>query len=159
MKKIITLLFVSLFVLTACEGPEGPPGLDAPVVEFFERTVNFNSGNNYAEPVSIPESIEVSGFDVVQVYILWGQTENGDDIWRALPQTVQMADGDLIYNFDYTIADVLLFMESLDFDLGTVDPAYTDNQTFRIAIIPSYEAAIMDLNDVSQVFKSSIKID
>ncbi|EIJ40192.1 MULTISPECIES: hypothetical protein [Galbibacter] len=158
MKKIITLLFVATLVFTSCEGPEGPPGppgYDGAVAEFFETTVNFNSANEFSQLIPIPDNIEISDFDVLQVYLLWGQDNNGNDIWRALPQTRQLDQGDLIYNFDYTIADVNLFLEAADFDLNTLLPGDTQNQVFRIAIIPSYQAKNMDLSNMDQVMKAA----
>ena len=157
MKKIITLLFVATFVFTSCEGPEGPPGppgYDGAVAEFFETTVNFNSANEFSQLIPIPDNIEISDFDVLQVYLLWGQDNNGNDIWRALPQTRQLDQGDLIYNFDYTIANVNLFLRA-DFDLNTLLPGDTQNQVFRIAIIPSYQAENMDISNMDQVMKAA----
>jgi hypothetical protein len=58
------------------------------------------------------------------------------DIWRLLPQTILLDQGILQYNYDHTFFDVSVFLDA-DFDLGTLLPVYTDDQIFRIAIVPA----------------------
>ncbi|HAI44493.1 MAG TPA: hypothetical protein DCM40_43530, partial [Maribacter sp.] len=86
------------------------------------------------------QTIEVFETDVVLVYMLWDVTEdsNGEsvDIWRLMPQTRILDQGLLQYNYDYTFFDVSIFLES-DFDLSTLQPGDTDDQVFRIAILPA----------------------
>ena len=84
--------------------------------------------------------MEVLETDIVLVYILWDQTEDDNgvpvDIWRLLPQTRLLDQGILQYNFDHTFFDVNIFLEA-NFDLGTLAAGDTDNQIFRVAIIPA----------------------
>ena len=112
MKRILSLITVFTLLFTACEGdpgPQGPPGLpgenaDEYAAEAFEKVLDFEAENFY-------EFIEPYGFPVAQssvtlVYISWS-VENGQDIWRPLPQTVIFEDGnDLVYNYDFTQNDV-----------------------------------------------------
>ena len=87
MKKLLSLVIVAF--LFACEGPQGPPGFDGQdggliVSSAFEIAIDFTAENNY-------EFIESYGFDLFPydmtlVYILW-DTDNGQDIWRLLPQS------------------------------------------------------------------------
>ena len=92
MKKIVSFFTVVTLLFTACEGPQGPPGfdgldgLDGEVIasSAFEIVLDLNATNNY-------EFIEPYGFtvlptDVTLVYISW-EVDNGQDIWRLLPQT------------------------------------------------------------------------
>ena len=58
------------------------------------------------------------------------------DVWRLLPQTRLLNEGILQYNYDHTFFDVSIFLES-DFDLGLLQAGDTDNQVFRIAIMPA----------------------
>ncbi|WP_424001598.1 collagen-like triple helix repeat-containing protein [Maribacter sp. IgM3_T14_3] len=145
---LVTLFFIS------CEGPQGPPGFDGfdgergPAgqdgVNILGQVVDiegtFTLENDYSIFYEFPQSIEVFESDVVLVYILWGETEdsNGElvDIWRLMPQTRILDQGLLQYNFDYTFFDVNIFLES-DFDLATLQAGDTDNQVFRIAILPA----------------------
>ena len=90
MKRILTLISVFALLVTACEGPQGPPGFDGFDGEIiassaFEIVLDFTAQDNY-------EYIESYGFnvlptDVTLVYIEW-EVENGEPIWRLLPQNV-----------------------------------------------------------------------
>lgn len=145
---LITVFFIS------CEGPQGPPGFDgfdgvdgldgADGINILGQVVDiegtFTLDNDYSIFYEFPQSIEVFESDVVLVYMLWDVTEdsNGElvDIWRLMPQTRILDQGLLQYNFDYTFFDVNIFLES-DFDLSTLQAGDTDNQVFRIAILPA----------------------
>lgn len=105
------------------------------ISEVFEVTRSFSAGNNYSSLVTLNPAIYDS--DVVLVYLLW-DTDGGTPIWRLMPQTVQLNEGDLQYNYDFTPYDVNLFMSSADFDLSILGSQWTQNQTFRIVIVPGY---------------------
>jgi len=155
MKKITLVLgaFLTLFFV-ACEGPQGPPGFDGfdgldgldgqDGINILGKVIDiegdFTAENEYSIFFEFPQNIEVFETDVVLVYILWDQTEdsNGDpvDVWRLLPQTRILDQGLLQYNYDHTFFDVNLFLES-DFNLTTLQPGDTDNQVFRIAVLPA----------------------
>ena len=132
--------------LDGFDGRDGLDGLDG--VNILGQVVDiqgtFTASNEYSIFYEFPQSIEVFETDVVLVYLLWDQTEdsNGEavDIWRLMPQTRILDQGLLQYNYDHTFLDVNLFLEA-DFDLGTLPAAYTDDQVFRIAIIPAEQAA------------------
>lgn len=139
MKNLFLLLALSTSIIfTSCEGPTGPPGINI-LGKVFETTVNFNAGNNFSRLVNFPTSIEVYESDVVLVYLL-EETISGDggpiDIWSQLPQTYFLDQGTLLYSFDHTFLDVNLFLDG-NFNLTTLSSNYTDNQIFRIAVVPS----------------------
>lgn len=157
MKKIssIILLFVSVFIIS-CEGPMGPPGEDgdALIGTIFEMEGDFKVSNNYELFFDFPKDFEIYKTDVVLVYILWDVvTVNGKntDVWRLLPQTVVLDEGVLQYNFDYTVNDVRVFLEGT-IPFSTLLPAETQDQVFRIAVLPAdfiagkKSAEISDLN-------------
>lgn len=174
MKKIALLLgsFLTLFIIS-CEGPAGPPGfdgLDGPQGPPGEDGINilgqvvdiegtFDAGNDYGIRYTFPQTIEVFETDAILVYILWGQTEdtNGDpvDIWRLLPQTRILDQGLLQYNYEHTFFDVDIFLEA-DFDLATLPAGDTDNQVFRIAVVPAEFGATskMDKSNISSVMSA-----
>ncbi|MGB5553604.1 MAG: collagen-like protein [Flavobacteriaceae bacterium] len=155
MKKITLLLgaFLTLFFV-ACEGPQGPPGYDGydgldgldglDGINILGKVIDiegdFTAADNYTIAYEFPQTFEVFETDVVLVYLLWDQTTDGNDdpvdIWRLMPQTRILDQGLLQYNFDYTFFDVTLFLES-DFDLATLPAGDTDNQVFRIAVLPA----------------------
>ncbi|MDH3697693.1 MAG: collagen-like protein [Flavobacteriaceae bacterium] len=155
MKKISLLLFaITGLLFLSCEGPAGPPGppgfdgfdgidgQDGITVlgKVLEIEGTFSSENEYVLFYEFPLEVEVFESDIVLVYILWEQFEDTDgefvDVWRLLPQTRLLDQGILQYNFDHTFFDVSIFLES-DFDLSTLGAADTDNQIFRVAILPA----------------------
>lgn len=152
MKKILLLFsVVGMVVLQGCEGPMGPPGPPGPIfeAEVFEVTRSFAPGNNYSSLITLNPPILDS--DIVLVYLLW-DVDNGTPIWRQMPQTVQLDEGDLQYNFDFTRFDVNLFLSSADFPLTILGPQWTQNQTFRIVLIPGYfGSARVDFSDYNAV--------
>lgn len=147
MKKIVFLLaIVSTFVFTACEGDPGPPGPQGEpginiLGKVFEATVDFTAGNDFRQLVTIPSSIEVFESDVILVYWLEDVVSDGNggtlDIWTPLPQTIYLdTGGSFQYTFNHSFLDVLLFLQG-DVDLTTLGNGFTNDQTFRIAVVPS----------------------
>lgn len=137
MRKITALLLI-LFIVS-CEGnpgpigPEGPPG---PVGQGFEVQASFSQSNDYTQIFAFPDDIEVLQTDIVAVYLLWEvDPETGNDVWQPLPVSVFFNDGELQYAFDHSVADVKLFLTG-DTDLSTVGDEYTQDQIFRVAVLP-----------------------
>ena len=149
MKKIIYLFAaLSAVFFPSCTGPEGPPGPQGnqgPIfeAEVFEVTRNLNASTNFSALVPLNPPILAS--DVVLTYVLW-EVNNGEPIWRLMPQTVQLNEGDLQYNYDFTRFDVNIFLSSADFSLNILGAQWTQNQTFRIVLIPGYFATTARMN-------------
>jgi len=161
MKNLLLLLAISTtFIFTSCTGPSGPPGppgLDgvSNLGQVFEANINFNEGNNFSQLVTFPSNIIVYESDVVLVYVL-EDVVNGDiDVWSQLPQTYFLPQGTLLYTFDHTFLDVKIFLDA-NFNLSTLGSAYTDNQIFRIAILP---AEYGDANLTMEELMSNLQID
>lgn len=143
MNKATVLL--SIVFLVSCEissgpigpaGPQGPEGPAGPVGQAFEVQASFGESNDYSQIFSIPDEIEVFESDIVAVYLLWDvDSETGNDVWQPLPVSVFFNDGQLQYAFDHTVADVKLFLTG-DTDLSTVGDEFTQDQIFRVAILP-----------------------
>ncbi len=142
MKKITTfLLLFTAILISSCEGPIGPPGQDgdALIGTIFEIQGDFKASNNYELYYTFPNNFVIYDTDVVLVYILWETASvngNQTDVWRLIPQTVILSDGILQYNFDYTVDDVKVFLEGTT-DFNKLLPAETDDQVFRIAVLPA----------------------
>ncbi|PIF06070.1 MAG: hypothetical protein CSA36_03470 [Draconibacterium sp.] len=167
MKTLKTiLLVVAVIIFTACEGPMGPegaPGLNGKsfLGSVFEVEGDFTANNNYAFSFDFPSNFEIYNTDMVLVYILWEQA-NGSDVWRLLPQTVVLktinnsySETDVLqYNFDYTVNDVRIFLEGT-MDMNTLLPAETDNQVFRIVVLPADFLAkkSVDINDLNKLIE------
>ena len=155
MKRILSVISVFALLLTACEGDPGPPGFDGfdgedggiIVSSAFEIVVDFDDSNNY-------EFIEAYGFevfpsDVTLVYILWN-TIDGQDVWRLMPQTVVFSDGSLVYNFDFTQSDVRFFLDGTT-DLSLLDDVWTQDQVFRVVVVPADNIDGIDINNLNAV--------
>jgi len=145
MKKLtfILLLFAAI-IITSCEGPMGSPGIPGEdgtslIGTVFEMQGDFKTSNNYELFFDFPQDFKIYDTDVALVYILWDVvTINGKDtdIWRLLPQTIILDEGILQYNFDYTVNDVRIFLEAT-IPYNELLPAETQNQVFRIAVLPA----------------------
>ncbi len=149
MKTIVkALIIVMVAVLSSCisdevgpAGPMGPQGNDGPkgdsgfVFEFEQ--INF-TGPEYEVFLPFPDDFESLSSDVALVYLLWDVVEvDGVDteIWRQIPQTIITNEGMLQYNFDFSIADVRLFMDA-EFDLALLGAIDTDDWVARVVIVP-----------------------
>lgn len=161
MRKIASIILVASAILfAACEGPmgpigpEGPSGADGFIGSIFEIQGDFTSDNNYTLYTEYPSEIEVYESDVVLVYILW-EVVDGMDVWRLCPQTVVLDEGVIQYNFDYTYADVQIFLE-FTVPESSLLPAETDNQVFRIAVLPADFAALksVDVSDFNTILRA-----
>lgn len=161
MKKLSMLLLACFTVLfISCEGdpgPPGPPGSDGGifVASAFEIVIDFNANNGY-------EYIEPYGFDVYPsdvtlVYILW-EVSQGFDVWRLTPQTTEFEDGStLIYNYDFTDVDVRFFLDGTT-DLNSLGSAWTQDQVFRVVVVPADNVDGLDFNNLDDVLNVA-KID
>ncbi|AFL82077.1 hypothetical protein Aeqsu_2624 [Aequorivita sublithincola DSM 14238] len=147
MKNILLFLALSTTVLfTSCEGDPGPPGLDGSALlgQVFETTVNFqyNSDTNNFSSSYIAFPFTVYESDVVLMYRYEGQADIGGgqtaDVWSPLPQNIFYNNGDILqYIFTNTFVDVQMLIEG-NFDLSTLnDPTVTNNQIFRVAVVPA----------------------
>jgi len=89
------------------------------------------------------------------VYVLEDVTNGNIDIWSQLPQTYFLPQGTLLYTFDHTFLDVNIFLDA-NFNLSTLGSDYTDNQIFRIAILPAEYA---DANLTMEELMYNLQID
>jgi hypothetical protein len=120
---------------TGPRGPEGPAGESGYVFEY--ENVDF-TGPDYEVFLNYPNDFEGLASDVALVYFLWGVDNVGGqdlEIWRQLPQTSILPEGTLVYNFDFTLQDVRLFLQA-DFLLDQLTAIDTDDWIVRIVIVP-----------------------
>lgn len=139
MKRILSILILASIFLVSCEGdpgPQGPPGEDGLniVGQTFEATVDFTAPE-YSVFVEIPSSVEVLDSDVILVYLL-ESVEDGADVWSLLPQTFYLEDGEVQYNYNHTTFDVNVYLHGT-VNLDDLGPEFTDDQTFRMVVVPS----------------------
>lgn len=171
MKKIITLLFISVLALTSCgddgaigpqgpQGPVGPAGLDGLIGTVIDLQGSFTSANDYSLSLDFnDEGIEVFESDVVLVYLKTG--EDGEagglpvEVFRMLPQTY-FIDGQILqYNFDFTFFDVVIFLDGT-VDFAVLDSIFKDNQVLRIVVVPAEFAQTsgIDMSNMKAVMKA-----
>ncbi len=164
MTKLKTLLGLAvLAIVIACEGPEGPqgpPGFDGEdgvnilgqVVEVENISFDYLDGNLWtSNPISFEEVgiTEVFESDAVLVYRYDGEVELSDgstaSAWSQIPQNFFTAEGTLQYVFAHTFVDFEIFIDG-NYDLSNIDIDFTDNQLFRIVVVPAEFAQSADFN-------------
>jgi hypothetical protein len=142
MKKLLSLIVITSLLFVSCsDGEPGPPGQDGLdgldgvniVGQAFEVEVDF-VGDEYSIFADIPGNIEVLDSDIVLVYWLEA-VEDGADVWSMLPQTFYFDDGQFQYNYNHTAFDVNIYLQG-NIDLGTLGDAYTQDQIFKIVVLP-----------------------
>lgn len=170
MKKIFTLAAFALFALASCsnEGPRGPQGPPGPAGEdgldglayTFEETLTFDyfpDSNLYSRFITIPDNIATVNpeADAVLVYRLEIVVANDGgelDTWSLIPQNFFLEQGTMQYVYNHTANDVEVIIDG-NFDLSTLDARFTDNQTFRVVVVPSDYAQTsgVDVSDLEAV--------
>ena len=164
MKKLFSLLALTLVLFTSCEGdpgppgPQGPPGLDGDFIigSVFEYEVTFNDLNAAApsETFEFPSGLEVYDTDVVLAYLLVAQTNDGADVWEPLPRTWFFLDGILLYTFDYTYFDISFYLDG-NVDFANLPAEFTDNLIMRVAVLPADLVGEIDTNNMNEVMSVS----
>lgn len=155
MKKFTLILaLIGMISLQSCVTEEvvTPNPIDNDTIaEVFEYSnVDFHSGNNFSVFLDFPHPIYAS--DMVLVYHLY-EVNNGNDVWRLMPQTYYLnGGGELDYNFDFTRFDATVFLDA-NFNLNTLDPSWSQNQVFRVVVIPAFFANknALDINNFEAV--------
>lgn len=160
------LLLAFVFVFQSCRGPEGLPGPQGPegpagaelLPVVFNVSANFSESNQFRNSYNFSDDVETLESDVVLVYLAYDEVQvNGvaTIVWRALPQVIPVPEinGFFQYNYDYTMYDVEFFMDGT-VDLTTLDGSWTQNQLFRVVVLPAdalARKAAVDLNDYQAV--------
>lgn len=177
MKKVTLLLgaFIALFFIS-CEGPAGPPGFDGfdgqdgqdgedgiqgQVFEVDNIDFNYDAGGDiysYIITYSDFTSFPVYESDAVLVYRFDGSIDYQDnttaDAWSLIPQNFFLPEGTIQYTNAHTFIDVEIFIDG-NFDLSNLDTAFTDNQLFRIVILPSqFAASKLDKSNINAVMNA-----
>ncbi|MCK5469750.1 MAG: collagen-like protein [Cyclobacteriaceae bacterium] len=152
MKSIVNAMIIVMVTgLSSCisenvgpAGPVGPQGNDGPIGQkgdsgfvFEYDQINFTAPD-YEVFLPFPDDFESLSSDVALVYLLWDVVKvDGVDteVWRQIPQTILTNEGILQYNFDFSLADVRLFMDA-DFDLALLGALDTDDWIARVVIVP-----------------------
>ncbi|MCD1118814.1 hypothetical protein [Chryseobacterium turcicum] len=135
------LAFVSIFTVSCDNDDDNVVYVDndtyAGVIE-ITRSFQYNSAGNFGEQHVIRQVIGQYGMqesDKVLVYRLKGVYQ-GADVWEQTPKTIYFLNGNEVdYDFDFTKNDVQIYVNG-NYDVTTT-PAYYNNQTFRIVLVPA----------------------
>lgn len=164
MKRIFLLLaIVGMTALQSCTNEDDHVDNDT-IAEVFEinQNTNFSAANNYR--ISYTLSPQIFNSDMILVYRLDGQ-DGGNDVWVPMPKTYFFDGGDEIdYTYDFTVNEIFIYLGFTN--AATLSPAFTQNQVFRVVIIPGFlsnkaatpgkakAATGIDYNDYNAVIKA-----
>lgn len=140
------------------EGPPGSPGQDgvAIVGEVFEIIGDFTQDGNFG--LSGGYGFDILESDKVLIYRLADLDPEGNDIWKLIPQVVFHQNGIFTYDYDFTFYDYSIYMSG-EFDLNSLEAGFTDDQVFRVLIVPADRIDLrMDFSDHYGVLKM-LKVD
>ena len=76
------------------------------------------------------------------------EVTDGLDVWRQLPQPFFSDEGLLYYNFDFTVGDYTILLEP-EFDANLVPADLTNNQIFRIVVVPGDLGTAVNLDEAN----------
>lgn len=180
-KRLVLGIAALSLIFTSCEGPAGRDGLDGydgfngidgidgRDGDFANETViyelgglTFNESNGFLINEAIPDDIVMDSSDIIMVFRLLAIDPTVGDIWEQLPQMYFLDEGTLQYNFNFSQDDLDFIMDA-DFDLTTFDdPTFTDDQVFRIAVVPASDNTSAKLlsskSTYSQIAKDAVVI-
>ena len=77
------------------------------------------------------------------------------DTWSLIPQNFFLNDGTIQYVYNHTASDVEIIIEG-NFDLSNLSTDYTNNQIFRVVVVPSNYLAShneLDITNYNSVMK------
>ena len=176
MKYFGKILFAFSVLFISCEGDPGPPGFDGQDgldgldgdtllgTVFETQPIDFTVGNEFWSVFTFPNNFEVFDTDAILVYLLEDVTDDGNggeaDIWTPLPQTYFLDEGTLLYSFNHTYFDVAIFLDG-DYDLSLTPDGFSQNQIFRIVVVPAdpFTSADLDTSNFQSVLNALGKTD
>ncbi|MGB7393341.1 MAG: collagen-like protein, partial [Pricia sp.] len=166
--------FLTLFIVS-CEGDPGPPGRDGlegpqgPAGEGeFARVfevdgvdfVYIDEQNLYETILTFDDftSFDVQPNDGILVYQFDRAVDfdngNTENVWNLIPQSFFTEQGTVQFTSGYTATDVEILISG-NFDLIDLDTGFTQDQIFRIVIVPGIAAeAKMDKANIASVMST-----
>ena len=136
MKKILLLFTAAgLLSLTSCNNDDDVVVADGNnIAEVFQvNDVDFLP-NDYQ--VLVPLDPALYAEDVILVYRQTYDASANVNVWQLIPRTIYLSDGgEVDYDYNFTVNDLLIYMDA-NFNLNEIPGSLTQNQVFRIAIIP-----------------------
>lgn len=159
MKKIFLLLATfGLLTLSGCNNDDdriidnGYVDNDtySEVVDLNNVNLGFDASTGRYSIV-FPLDPPIFSSDVILAY-RW-INDDGFWVWDPIPATLYLSDGNEVdYRFNFNEESVLIYADAT-FNLASA-PEFTQNQSFRIVIVPGYFAETMQTNDYDSVMSS-----
>ena len=157
-RKILPLLCFTILLFSCANDDD--INTDTIGQTFEISNVDFTSADGFQGVVNVvvPNDIVVFESDVPLVFVLDpdASAANGVDVFEPLPRTFFFNDGGFAqYRFNFIfdnatgIFDLDLVLESDDFD--SLSNGFTQNQIFRIVIVPSEFAETHNTDDLNSV--------
>lgn len=165
MKKILPFLMIGALGITAIScsrtvdrqvitETNTSPTVHAPVVYDIQENFKFEDNRFQIKrnfKYTLPES------EVVLVYRRSG-VQNGANVWQPIPRTLYLEQGELDYDFDFTVRDVTMYAAA-DFNIAAQNAEFQNRfmnqQAFRVLFVPStFGSKIkLDYNNYEEVAK------
>ena len=156
MKKILLLLAMTgTLAFTGCTNDDEPDIIEnnyTVKAEVFELSnVDFDPSNQFSILYNLGTA-PLQPADMILVYRLRNVLE-GRDIWELIPRTYYFAnEQELDYDYNFTRNDIELYLSFTDGLNMAAIPEFTQNQVFRIMIIPGWDnTARLDKTDYEAV--------
>lgn len=157
MKKYFALVLVALFSFVAFSCDDRNDNIqdnDTYSVVLDIKNVNFEPATSNAQySISRTFTRPLVDTDVVLIYRRAGE-ENGATVWQSIPRTIYLENGELDYDFDFSKNDIMIYADGT-YDLSET-PAYLNNQTFRVVLVPASmgsKNATVDYSDYNSVIR------
>ena len=163
MKKYFSLMLLGLLAIVAvsCNNDRTTDNDTYPVVlDIRENFVNSTAANtkDYLYGIHKQFTQSLPSTDVVLVYKQ--DNSSGTAVWKLLPKTYYLQQGNLDYHFDFTSSDVQIYADA-DFNQTSQDANYKNqflnNQVFRVVLIPASQGqgrkAAVDYQNYNEVIK------
>lgn len=154
MKKIFLLLVTAAAVtFTSCNNDDDRSVVDNDTIgETFDvGNVNFFPDQDGIYAATVPLDPAIFDSDVILVYRQSGLSA-GNPVWDLMPNAYYLPEGELNYSADFSVNEVVLYV-SAEFPLET-NPQFTQNQRFRIVIVPSDFSDTVNTNDYNAVMSA-----
>lgn len=159
--KFAAFLLALTSVLSGCyveeiPGPQGLPGFDgrdgldgldgAPGTGLmYEVEFDLTASNDWQSLYTFPpqDQDKIYREDVVLVYLLeeYVEPEDGSDpydVWRLMPISEFSDDGQLQFNYDFSVYDVNIFLQA-SFPLDAAIDVF-ENLVARIVVVPAAQS-------------------
>ncbi|WP_282165407.1 collagen-like protein [Cellulophaga baltica] len=177
MKKAIQLLgMFSIVLFVSCSGSDGvngangldgldgEDGINAQVFEVDGVNFDYEANNNwFATRLTFNDftNFEILESDAILVYRFDGEVDLSDgpaNNWSLIPQNFFVNQGTIQYTFAHNFVDMDLFIDG-NFDMTTLSDDFTQNQFFRIVILPGdFLSSKLDKSNMAAVL-NAINVD